>query len=178
MKRELVYYGDPILREKSQPVKDINEEVLALIQDMIKVMHAAHGVGLAAVQVGVPLRVFICTVYGVDKEGYPLYGAPKVYINPSITILDPTEWSDSEGCLSVPKIYEAVPRPKKIRVEALNEKGEPFVEEREGWMARPILHENDHLNGVLFFDRVSPHRKQALQAQLKKVKKKHSASSH
>lgn len=175
MKRELVYYGHPVLREKSDPVQEVNEEIQELIREMIRVMNAANGVGLAAVQVGVPLRLFICTVYGLDKDGYPLYGAPKVYINPVITVLDPTEWFDAEGCLSIPKIYEEVPRPTTIRVEALNEKGEPFTEERSGWMARPILHENDHLNGVLFFDRALPHRKQALQAQLKKLKKKYSA---
>lgn len=175
MKRELVYYGNPVLRQKCEPVQEVNKEILELINEMVRIMNSVNGIGLAACQVGVPLRLFICTVYGLDKEGYPLYGAPKVYINPIITILDATEWLDSEGCLSVPKIYEDVPRPTKIKVEALNEKGELFSEEREGWMARPILHENDHLNGVLFFDRALPHRKLALQAQLKKLKKKHSA---
>ena len=174
MKRQLVYYGHPVLREKSEPVQEINEEIRELIQEMIRIMNSVNGIGLAACQVGVPLRLFICTVYGLDNEGYPLYGAPKAYINPVITVLDPTEWMDSEGCLSVPKIYEDIPRPMKIRLEAINEKGENFTEEREGWMARPILHENDHLNGVLFFDRALPHRKQAIQVQLKKLKKKYS----
>lgn len=173
MAHKLVYYGNPVLRQKCKPVEKIDEEVLVLVQDLIKIMNQYNGIGLAASQVGSLLRVFICTVYGLDKEGFPLYGAPKVYINPIITVLDPTEWLESEGCLSIPRIYEDVPRPRSIRVEALNEKGEAFTEERSMWMARPILHENDHLNGVLFIDRISPHRRQALQPQLKKIKKKH-----
>lgn len=173
IKRALVYYGHPALREKCLPVKEINQEILDLIQEMIRIMNAHNGVGLAASQVGVLLRVFVCIVTDLDSEGLPVYGAPKVYINPVVTILDEEQWWDSEGCLSVPKIYEDVPRPKKIQVQALNEKGESFSEIREGWMARPILHENDHLNGVLFFDRAPFHRKQALQSQLKKIKKKY-----
>jgi peptide deformylase len=170
-KYHLVHYGHPVLRKKAEPVKEINEDVHQLIDEMITIMHAHNGIGLAANQVGVLLRIFICIVVGLDKEGYPIFGSPQVYINPIITIIDPTEWIDSEGCLSIPKIYEDIPRPTKIRVEALNEKGEAFVEEREGWMARPILHENDHLNGVLFFDRAEPYRKLALQSKLKKIKR-------
>lgn len=170
---QLVYYGDPILRQKAEPVKEINEETRKIIQEMIRVMNECDGIGLAANQIGILQRIFICTVYGAGPDGYPLYGAPKAYINPVITILDPTEWVDAEGCLSVPKIYEDVRRPLKIRIEALNEYGEPFSEERERWAARPLLHENDHLNGVLFFDRIPEHRKQALQAQLKKIKKRY-----
>lgn len=173
MKRKLLYYGDPVLRSKALPVQEVNDDIRLLVADMIAVMNSFNGIGLAATQVGVLLRVFVCTVYGVGSDGYPLYGAPKAYINPVITILDPIEWWDSEGCLSVPKIYEDVPRPMRIRVEALNEQGERFVEERERWAARPILHENDHLNGVLFFDRIPEHRKQALQPQLKKIKKRY-----
>lgn len=173
-KRHIIYYGDPILRKRAEPIKEINDEVRELIHDMITIMNAHKGIGLAANQVGSLLRVFICTVVGLDDEGYPVYGSPQVYINPVVTVLDPTEWLDSEGCLSIPKVYEDVPRPKKIRIEALDEHGKAFIEEREGWMARPLLHENDHLNGVLFIDRVPPHRKQALQAQLKRIKKRHS----
>lgn len=173
MARQLIYYGNPLLRQKALPVQEVNDEIRLLVKEMIDVMNSVDGIGLAANQVGVLLRVFVCIVYGVGSDGYPLYGAPKVYINPVITILDPQEWWDSEGCVSVPKIYEEVPRPMKIRIEALDEWGKPFVDERERWAARPLLHENDHLNGVLFFDRISDHRKQALQPQLKKIKKRY-----
>jgi len=172
-KYQLVHYGHAALRQKAEPVKEINEEVLHLIREMITIMNAHNGIGLAANQVGVLLRIFVCTVVGLDQEGYPVFGDPKVYINPIITVLDSTEWVDSEGCLSVPKVYADIPRPTKIQVEALNEKGETFIEDKEGWMARPILHENDHLNGVLFFDRTPPYRRQSLQPQLKKIKKKY-----
>lgn len=174
MTRKLVYYGDPVLRQKSEPVVEVTDETRALVKEMIHIMNQHDGIGLAAVQIGVLLRVFVCTVTQKNREdGYPNYGAPKVYINPTITILDDTEWWDAEGCLSVPKLYEDVPRPTRIKLEAFDEKGKPFTEEREGWAARAILHENDHLNGVLFFDRISETRKKALLPQLKKIKKRY-----
>ncbi|MBM3191409.1 MAG: peptide deformylase [Chlamydiae bacterium] len=172
-KRHLVYYGDPVLRKQAEPVKEVNDEVRLLIRDMLSIMEEHRGIGLAANQVGALLRVFISTVTGMDKEGFPIYGEPKIYINPTVTVLDDTPCIEQEGCLSIPKIYEDVARPKKIRIEALDENGSPFMEEKEGWEARPLLHENDHLNGVLFIDRIAPHRRQALQAQLKRIKKKH-----
>lgn len=175
MKLKLYYYGDPELRVKAEPVTDFNKETLELVKSMIDCMYQHNGMGLAAPQVGISKRIFIHTVRGVDKYGYPIYGAPKVYINPKITVVGDDEWNESEGCLSLPKIYEDVVRPYRIKVEAFNEKGESFTEEVEGWMARPILHENDHLNGVLFIDRISSHRKKALSHQLKKLKKKFSS---
>lgn len=173
MKHRLRYYGDPVLREKSEPVKEVNDEIRSFIKEMVDIMNAHNGMGLAAVQVGVPLRIFITTVRALDADGYPVYGSPKVYINPKITVTDPTIWVEQEGCLSLPKIYEDVPRPTSIKIEALDEDGKPFEEELTLWMARPRLHENDHLNGVLSIDRAPPHRKSALRAQLKRVKKRY-----
>lgn len=176
MIRQILYYGHPGLRKKCEPVQKVDETIKELIRDMIDTMYSVNGIGLSAPQIGVYLRVFVLTVTSLDRDGYPIYGAPKAYINPTITVLDPKEWIDSEGCLSIPKMYEDVPRPTKIRIEALNEKGEPFVEELEGWMARPRLHENDHLNGVLFVDRILPHRRKLIEPQLKKIKKKYNES--
>lgn len=171
-KLKLHYYGQPELRLKAEPVEEINDEIRDIIHSMIACMHEHNGIGLAAPQVGISKRIFIQSVRGIDENGYPIYGAPKVYINPKISIIGDEEWTDSEGCLSLPKIYEDVTRPYKVRVEALNELGEFFTEDLEGWMARPVLHENDHLNGVLFIDRIHPQRKKALAHQLKKIKKK------
>ncbi len=175
MKLKLYYYGDSELRVKAEPVEKFDEEIQQIIKAMVECMYQHNGMGLAGPQVGVFKRIFIHTVRGVDKYGYPVYGAPKVYINPKISIVGDEEWTESEGCLSFPKIYEDVVRPYRIKVEALDETGKPFTEEHEGWMARPILHENDHLNGVLFIDRISAHRKKALSHQLKKIKKKFSS---
>lgn len=173
MKHKLRYYGDPILRQKSEEVKEINDEIRDLVKDMIEIMHAHNGMGLAAIQIGVPLRIFITTVRSVDSSGYPVYGSPVVYINPKVTVTDPTVWVEQEGCLSLPKIYEDVPRPTSIKIEAFDEDGKPFEEELTLWMARPRLHENDHLNGVLSIDRAPSHRKSALRSQLKKIKKRY-----
>jgi len=179
MHRKLIYYGNPLLRKKSEEIKEITDETRQLAKEMIEVMDRTHGVGLAAVQIGVLLRIFVCNIAREPSpDGAYVIEKPKVYINPVVTILDDTQWVDSEGCLSIPKLYEEVPRPTKIRVEALDEWGKPFAEEREGWAARPILHENDHLNGVLFFDRIPEHRKKALQPQLKKIKKQYHQSTH
>lgn len=173
MKHTLRYYGDPVLRTKSEPVEEVNDEIRKLIKDMIAIMHQHNGMGLAAIQIGVPLRIFITTVRSLDGENFPVYGSPQVYINPKITVIDQTPWIEPEGCLSIPRIYEDVSRPMTIKIEALNEDGKPFSEELSGWMARPRLHENDHLNGVLSVDRAPPHRKSALKTQLKKIMKKY-----
>ncbi|GAB4191851.1 MAG: peptide deformylase [Simkaniaceae bacterium] len=170
----LVYYGDPLLRKKSEPVKEINEEVRKLVKDMEETMFANNGVGIAAPQVGVLLRVFICLIEGDDAEGYPIYGKPKVYINPVISSPDPEVEQYVDGCLSIPGIYEKIERPISIEVEAMDINGSLFKEKAAGWKARNIMHENDHLNGVLFIDRmVNRARRQAIEMQLKKIKKKY-----
>ena len=173
MKHRLRYYGDPVLREKSKEVEKVDDEIKALVKDMIEIMYKHNGMGLAAIQIGVPLRIFITTVRSLDSHGYPAYGSPQVYINPKISVIDSTSWTEQEGCLSLPKIYEDVSRPTAIKIEALNEEGNPFEEELSLWMARPRLHENDHLNGVLSIDRAPAHRKSALRPQLKRIKKKY-----
>ncbi len=174
MAYELCYFGNPVLRQKASEVAEVNDEIKELIGEMIRLMKKYNGMGIAAPQIGVSKRVFIHTVRGIGEDGYPVYGSPKVYINPKITVVGDEEWTEGEGCLSLPKIYEDVTRPYKIKVEALDEDGKAFEEEVDGWLARPVLHENDHLNGVLFIDRILPHRKKLLAPQLKKIKKKFS----
>ncbi len=170
----LVYYGDPKLRMKCDPVQEINEEIRKLAKDMEETMFANNGIGIAAPQVGVLLRMFICLIEGDDAQGYPLHGTPKVYINPELSSPDRKVAQYPDGCLSIPGVYEKVERPISIEVKALDINGNAFIEKAEGWKARVIMHENDHINGVLFIDRMhSKERKKAIAAQLKKIKKKY-----
>ncbi len=169
----LVYYGSRILRGRALPVEEITEEIHVLVRDMIETMDHAHGIGLAAPQVGRSLRLFVLRNYieGDVNERFKL-SDPQVYINPKITILDVHEELDTEGCLSIPGIRGQVPRPIKIRIEALDLEGNVFSEEINGYNARVRLHENDHLNGVLFIDRMHPHARRLLNADLRVLEKK------
>lgn len=137
--------GEDVLRKKSKEVKEINPRILTLIGDMIETMYEAEGVGLAAPQVGILKRIFVIDIY--DDEG------PRVFINPEILETSGSQ-TDEEGCLSIPGVTEPVERANYVKVKAFNEKGEEFILEAEGLLARAVLHENDHLNGILFVDYV------------------------
>ena len=152
--RALRYFGDPVLREVCAPVEEIDDDVRALIDDLVETMYAAEGVGLAAPQVGVPLRVF---VYDVQEPGIE----PGVLINPRIVEADGSV-RESEGCLSIPNLTEIVERSARVVVEALGRDGEPIRIEAEGLLSRCLQHEKDHLDGVLFIDRVSPLKRRML----------------
>lgn len=141
--RNIVKYGDDLLRKKSRKVDVINDRILTLLKDMEETLYAANGVGLAAPQVGVLKRVVVIDVGdGIIK-----------LINPEIVYKEGS-YIDSEGCLSIPGRQEEVERPKKVRVEALNEKGEKITIEGEDLLARAFCHEIDHLDGILFIDRI------------------------
>ncbi|MCY6959469.1 peptide deformylase [Clostridium brassicae] len=135
--------GDEILRKKSREVKELDDRTLVLINDMIETMYAADGVGLAAPQVGILKRVVV-----IDVGNGPI-----VLINPEIVKCEGSQ-IDFEGCLSVPGEQGKVERPFKVTVKALNEKGEKIEMEGEELLARAFCHEIDHLNGVLFIDKV------------------------
>lgn len=135
--------GDEILRKKSKEVEVINERILTLIEDMIDTMYAADGVGLAASQIGILKRVVVIDV----GDG------PIILINPEI-IKEEGSQIDLEGCLSIPNYNGKVERPFKVTVKALNEHGEEFLIEGEELLARAFCHEIDHLDGILFRDRV------------------------
>lgn len=141
--RVIVKYPDPILREKAQPVRNINDRLLKLLDDMAETMYQAEGVGLAAPQVGVSKRVFVVDVG--DEHGL------LEFINPEI-IAKEGEQFGPEGCLSIPGVSGDVRRARKVKVRALNRHGEQFELEAEDYLARAIQHELDHLNGVLFID--------------------------
>ena len=157
---EIKEYGEPVLREKALPVKEITPEILNLIKDMAETMYTASGVGLAALQVGVPKRIIL-----VDGEEDGLI----VLINPMI-VKSEGEVVAEEGCLSVPDIYSQVKRSSKVTIKALNENGDPIEITEEGLIARALQHEIDHLDGILFVDRIGRMERQILLNKLKKNK--------
>ena len=144
---EIVHLGNPVLREKSLPVPEVNDEIRSMISEMFDLMIEAQGVGLAAPQVGKLLRMFVVIS---DDE------VRRVFINPQIISTSQNLVPYDEGCLSIPKVYENIMRPEKITVNALNEKGKPFTLEADGLLARIIQHEYDHLEGIVFIDRGDP----------------------
>lgn len=146
--------GDPVLRAPSRPVEAIDAEVLALIDDMVETMHAYDGIGLAAPQVGVPIRVF---VYDLREPEL----VPGVLINPEIVQSEGLV-KEAEGCLSIPNLSEVVERAADVVVRALDRDGEETRIEASGLLSRCLQHEIDHLDGVLFIDRVSPLKRRLL----------------
>ena len=137
--------GDPFLKKTSALVPDINGKIASLVGEMFDAMDRARGLGLAAVQVGELIRLFV-TLVPRDE--------PRVFINPDILETSIEEVSYEEGCLSIPGLNADVKRPASVRVQAWNEKGRPFSLSADGLFARIIQHEMDHLNGILFIDRL------------------------
>ena len=152
----IIKLGDPILKKHSVVVPDINDRVRALVTEMIETMERGKGVGLAAVQVGELVRLFVTKVPG---------DSARVFINPDILETSIEQATMEEGCLSIPGLYTEVTRPASVRIQAWNEKGKPFTLSAEEYLARVIQHELDHLNGILFIDRVGPKKRQRLLAE-------------
>ncbi len=145
----IVHYPHPTLRHKSKPIKRVDAELKKTVRQMFTLMYEAKGVGLAANQVDLPLRMFV-----VNVEADPEKGDELVFLNPVLSKpkgLDEAE----EGCLSLPELYGDVKRPEKIKVNAFTLKGEEIEAELDGIFARVVQHENDHLDGVMFIDRMS-----------------------
>ena len=140
--------GDELLKKKSKKVEEVNEKIKELVADMIETLHNHDGVGLAAVQVGVLKNIFIVDLY---EEGKPAY----VFINPEV-IEEKGEQEVEEGCLSFPNKFAKIIRPKEMTVKYLNEKGEKVTLKAEDLLAQAISHEVDHLNGVLFVEKIIP----------------------
>lgn len=174
MKLPLAYYGDPILRKKAVPVASITPEIRQFVADMIETMQAEDGCGLAAPQVQRSWAIFITSIphYGDDDEIISP-GQLRVFINPKIIAYSPEEWVCSEGCLSIPRIRGEISRPYKATVQAMDLDGNIFTEEFVEFAAHVILHENDHLNGVLFIDRLQPRAKKEIDSALRAIKKKY-----
>ncbi len=173
MKLPLAYYGDPILRKKCAPVVEITAEIRQLVLDMVDTMEANNGIGLAAPQVSRPLRLFI-TRFDIENkdEEESVPGELRVFINPEILEISEELSYLSEGCLSIPKLYGEVERPYRVRVRATDLEGKVFEEEFTGLHAHCILHENDHINGVLFIDRIHGREKIEIEPKLREIKNK------
>jgi len=179
MKLSILQYGDPILRAKGKSIDVVDDRIRALAADMLETMHAANGVGLAAQQVGQALQLTVIDISGVEdrpstlklngEETEPKTAMPLVLINPEIELRGETE-TGSEGCLSFPEISGEIERAKSALVRAQTLDGEIEIE-AGGLLARALQHEIDHLNGILFIDRMSSAAKAALASRLKRLQK-------
>jgi peptide deformylase len=176
----ILEYGDPTLRAKGKPIENIEDRIRELAANMIETMHAANGVGLAAQQVGEALQLTVVDVSLVEdrpstlkvdgKEVDPKAAMPLVLINPEIELLGATEVG-VEGCLSFPEITGDIERATSVIVRAQTLDGSTAEIEATGFLARAIQHEGDHLNGILFIDRMNSAAKAALSSRLKRLQK-------
>ena len=160
---EVRILGDPVLREKAKPISDITPELRQLIADMFDTMYAEEGVGLAAPQVGVSDRIIVVDPHDDETKPFAL-------INPEILEASKDTEKNEEGCLSIPGVRDMVERSMKVRVRGMTEQGEVKEFEAEGLVSRILQHEVDHLDGILFFDRVGPLKRKMLLAKWQKVK--------
>jgi peptide deformylase len=157
---QILTFGNELLRQKAEPVEKIDGELADTAQQMIAALKDGKGVGLAGPQVGLLKRIFVVHVEG---------GGPRVFINPSIIETSQETVKYEEGCLSLPGVWADVMRPQVVKVQAWNEKGRPFTLETGGILARVILHEYDHLEGMLFIDRLSEPKRNRILAKLDKL---------
>jgi len=162
--RPLVILPDPKLRVISEPIKEITDDVRRLADDMLETMYDAPGVGLAAIQIGVPLRMVTMDVSKSEEERQPM-----VLINPEITWASEEKRVYEEGCLSIPEYYEEVERPDRVRFRYMNLQGETIEQEADGLLATCVQHEIDHLNGVLFIDYLSKLKRDRVVTKFKKA---------
>lgn len=161
---EVLQLGNETLRQKAVPVAEINDEIRDLVREMFVTMEKEEGIGLAAPQVGRSIRLFV-----VKADD----GVERTFINPQYIATSTETEGYEEGCLSIPKTYEEVIRPSKVTIQAKNEKGRRFTLEADGLLARVIQHEYDHLDGILFIDRIDADKKEKIEQKfLKKAQKK------
>ena len=166
--REILVVPHPVLKQVSKSVETVDDELRALMDDMLETMYAAPGIGLAAIQIGVPKRVIVMDLAREGEEKQPRH-----FVNPQIVWRSEETQGYEEGCLSVPDYFDEVQRPARVRLRYLNYQGEQIEEDAEGLYAVCIQHEMDHLDGVLFIDHLSRlKREQAV----KKVKKQAKAA--
>jgi len=149
-KREIITLPDPLLRTVSKPVKTVNAGTRELMDDMLETMYDAPGIGLAAVQIGIPRRLVVIDTSKEGEEKQPLF-----LVNPEIVWSSEEEADYEEGCLSIPEFFDMVTRPKEIKVRYLDREGEAQEMLCDGVLATRVQHEIDHLNGILFIDYIS-----------------------
>ncbi len=170
--REILTVPNPVLKQVSKNVDGVDDALRALMDDMLETMYAAPGIGLAAIQIGEPVRVIVMDLQekpegaAEDAEGVK---NPRYFVNPEIVWRSEELAPYEEGCLSVPEIYDEVLRPAKVRLKYLNYQGQEVEEEAEGLFATCIQHEMDHLNGVLFIDHLSKLKRDRAVTKVKKM---------
>ena len=156
---------DPFLKQISKPVDSVTKEIQVLMDDMLETMYDANGIGLAAIQIGVPKRIIVMDISKNDQENNPMY-----FVNPVIKNKDILKSTYEEGCLSVPNQFAEIDRPKNCDVEYLDYNGEKKLLKAEGLLATCIQHEMDHLEGILFIDYLSKLKKNIIIKKLSKIK--------
>ena len=174
----IVAYGTPVLKKKAEDIPAEYKNLDGLIDNMWETMYAASGVGLAAPQVGLGLRLFVidATPFAEDDELSPaeqeqLKGFKKAFINPVIEEETGPEWAFNEGCLSIPDVREDVQRKEQLTITYQNETGKTLTESYSGLAARVIQHEYDHIEGILFTDKLSPLKKRLIKGKLTNISK-------
>jgi len=163
----ILEFPDPRLRNRAQAVTQVDAALRTLIDDMFETMYAAPGIGLAAIQIGVPLRVITLDIGKKDEPPQP-----QVFINPEIIAASAEKSAYEEGCLSIPEYYEEVERPNSVTVKYLDHDGKPQQIEASGLLATCLQHEIDHINGVLFIDRISKLKRDMVMKRFKKAAKR------
>jgi peptide deformylase len=171
-------YGNAVLRKQAEPIDRTYPELDTLITNMYETMYNADGVGLAAPQIGLAIRLFVIDLVALKDDDPEMSTFKKVMINPQILESSETEVSAEEGCLSVPGIHENVQRPEVIKIRYYDVDFVEYEEEYDGFKARVIQHEYDHLEGNLFTDKVSPIRRQLLKSKLTSIAKGKTSSRY
>lgn len=169
----IIAYGDAVLRKQTEEIDANYPDLNQLISDMFETMENSKGVGLAAPQIGLPIRLFIVDTAGFNEDGeHPeLADFKRVFINPIIIEETGKEWKFEEGCLSIPGIREEVARKPNLTIEYYNQNFELVEEKLDGLAARVVQHEYDHIEGVLFIDKINPLKKQLLKGKLNAITK-------
>ncbi len=174
----IVAYGDPVLRKKAKPITKDYPNLDTLIENMKETMYGAYGVGLAAPQIGLPIRLFLVDASSFaedevfsEEEQAELKAFKRTFINAEILEEDGDEWAFNEGCLSIPDVREDVFRQPKVKMKYQDENFEEHVEEFDGIIARIVQHEYDHIEGILFTDKLSSLRKRLIKGKLTNISK-------
>ncbi|MCX7678731.1 MAG: peptide deformylase [Spirochaetes bacterium] len=161
---QLAFYGNKVLKSRAKEVTEITQEIIELVDAMFQVMYRERGIGLAAPQITIPKRIIV-----VDLSAYK--GPSLALVNPEIVRSSDNLVSYEEGCLSIPGIMRDVLRPDEIAIKGINLDGKEVRFDADGLLARVLQHEIDHLNGILFIDRLEPHVRRELTSELKRIKK-------
>lgn len=167
----ITVYGDPLLRKVAKPIDTNSVNIKELVENMFETMYHSDGVGLAAPQVGKSIRVFVVDASPAAEDEPELEGFKKAFINPEILERTGEEYVMNEGCLSLPEIREDITRNEHVKIKYLDENLEEHIDEYGGFAARVILHEYDHLDGILLVDHLSPLRKRLLKGKLTAISK-------